>query len=94
MKYAFISPEGKIEKTENLIEFCDKTKLNYFSMYNLAMGKQRTHKGWQSLRLTENPKLERLEDFVIRYGAERLEKMLDLIEEIAEERSHRIDSWW
>ena len=46
--YGFISPENKVYKGRNLVDFCKQTKLSYDSMYLVLRGKQTVHKGWRS----------------------------------------------
>jgi len=45
--YGFISPENKVYKGRNLVDFCKQTKLSYDSMYLILRGKQAVHKGWR-----------------------------------------------
>ena len=45
--YGFISPENKVFKGRNLVDFCKQTKLSYDSMYLILRGKQAVHKGWR-----------------------------------------------
>jgi hypothetical protein len=44
--YAFTSPDGKIIEVFNLATFCKKHNLNKGSMYRVANGKLKQHKGW------------------------------------------------
>ena len=46
--YGFISPENKVYKGRNLVDFCKQTKLSYDSMYLILRGKQAVHKGWRA----------------------------------------------
>ena len=45
--YGFISPENKVYKGRNLVDFCKQMKLSYDSMYHILRGKQDVHKGWR-----------------------------------------------
>lgn len=45
--YGFISPENKVYKGRNLVDFCKQMKLSYDSMYLILRGKQAVHKGWR-----------------------------------------------
>ena len=45
--YGFVSPENKVFKGRNLVDFCKQTKLSYDSMYLILRGKQAVHKGWR-----------------------------------------------
>ena len=44
--YGFLSPENKVFKGRNLVEFCKQMKLSYDSMRLVLRGKQTVHKGW------------------------------------------------
>ena len=46
--YSFLSPEGKIYKGRNLVEFCKNMKISYDSMYLVRVGRQKNYKGWRS----------------------------------------------
>src|SRR5210317_45476 len=46
--YGFLSPENKVFKGRNLVEFCKQMKLSYDSMYLVLRGKQAVHKGWRT----------------------------------------------
>jgi len=46
--YGFISPENKVFKGRNLVDFCKQMKLSYDSMYLILRGKQAVHKGWRA----------------------------------------------
>jgi len=46
--YGFLSPENKVFKGRNLVEFCKQMKLSYDSMYLVLRGKQTVHKGWRA----------------------------------------------
>ena len=46
--YVFISPENKVFKGRNLVDFCKQMKLSYDSMYLILRGKQAVHKGWRA----------------------------------------------
>jgi len=45
--YGFISPENKVIKGRNLVDFCKQMKLSYDSMYLILKGKQSVYKGWR-----------------------------------------------
>lgn len=49
--FKFISPNGYEFSVTNMKEFCHKNGLTTTHMYNVASGKEKSHKGWQNVQV-------------------------------------------
>jgi len=47
-EYSFVSPQNKVFKGRNLVQFCKDMNLAYFSMHLVKKGKQENYKGWRA----------------------------------------------
>lgn len=54
-EYKVTDPSGSATLVMNLSQFCREHALNQFSMYSIASGRRKTHKGWKCEHVTSKP---------------------------------------